>query len=131
MCFRGPEEHQTRVYARKAAGRLTVRVQEFGDPQLALSDPEGLLQVLLVASGSGFRQVHHLGPQRVQDGEEDHAAPPAGFKILDVQRAAGSEGNGRGLNRGTRPAGPTAARRPPTCGTAPGPTAAGLSWPRL
>lgn len=72
------------VHASKAAGGLTVGVQEFGDPQLPLSDPEGLLQVLLVASGSGFRQVHHVGPQRIQDGEEDHAAPPAGFEILDV-----------------------------------------------
>lgn len=111
VCVLGaPRNPKTRAYASKAAGPLTVGVQEFGDPQLTLGDPEGLRQVLLVASGSGLGQVHHIGPQRIQDGEEDHATPPAGFEILYIQRAAGSGGNGRGFNGEMGPTGLAAAR---------------------
>ena len=66
------------------AAKLTVRVQQSGDPQLSLSNPEGLLQVLPVASGPGFRQVHHIRPQRIQDSEEDHTTPPAAFKVFYI-----------------------------------------------
>lgn len=64
------------------ADGLTVRIQQSGDPQLSLCDAEGLLQVLLVASGSGFGQIHQVGPQSVQDGQEDHATPPASFEVF-------------------------------------------------
>lgn len=73
-------------------GPLTIRVQQSGDPQLPLRGTEGLLQVLPVAPGPGLGQVHQVGPQGVLDGQEDHAAPPAGLEILHVDWAAGSEG---------------------------------------
>lgn len=63
---------------------LTVGVEQPRDPQLLLGQPEGLLQVLPVAPGSGFGQVHQVGPQRIQDGQEDDTAPPAGFEVLHI-----------------------------------------------
>lgn len=66
------------------AQRLTVGIQQSGDPQLSLCDAEGLLQVLLVASSSGFGQIHHVWPQRIQDRQENHAGPPASFEVFHI-----------------------------------------------
>lgn len=81
-----------RVSAKCAtAERLTVRIQQPGDAELLLRDAEGLLQVLLVAPGPGSGQIDHVRPQGVQDGQEDHSAPPAGLEVLHIECAASSE----------------------------------------
>ena len=70
----------------------TVGVQQSGDLQLFLCDAEGLLQVLLVAPGSGFGQIHQVGPQSVLDRQEHHPTPPAGFEVFHIYWTASSEG---------------------------------------
>lgn len=72
---------------------LTVRIQQSGDPQLSLCDAESLLQVLLVASGSGFGQIDQVWPQSVQDRQEDYSTPPASFEVFHIYGTASSEGN--------------------------------------
>lgn len=53
-----------------------------------LGSAEGLLQVLPVSSGSGLGQVHQVRSQGIQDGQEDHTAPPTGLEVLHIQSTA-------------------------------------------